>query len=345
MEQLTPLSAVFLGQGTLLVRCAEVWLAAGQRVAAIVSSEPRIQQWADAHAVPHLTPEDDLAAALVGLTFDHLAGGLAGLSFDYLFSVVNMRIVPQDVLALPRRGAVNFHDSLLPKYAGAHATSWAILNGETVHGVTWHEMTDLVDAGRILKQRQVDVTADETAVSLNAKCYEAGIESFAELTRELTSGTWSAVDPCLDGRTYFPLFKRPAAAGVLSWERPAAALSALARALDFGPSPNPLGLPKIDLGETVLLTPRVEDLSFPSHLPPGTVVTSDAAGLVVATGTNDVRLSPVMTIDGRVLTPAELVTRYGVQVGTHLPCPTLPAAAMPASTMVWSSATVQGSSA
>ncbi len=311
MEQSAPLSAVFIGQGTLLVRCAEVFLAAGHRVSAVISSEPRIQDWASARSIPHLAPATDLAGALTRT--------LAGGAFDYLFSVANMRLVPADFLALPRRGAVNFHDALLPKYAGAHATSWAILNGETVHGVTWHEMTEVVDAGRLLKQRRVDVAPDETAVSLNAKCYEAGIESFAELVQDLTAGTLAFDDPRLAERTYFPLYKRPTAAGVLFWERPATELSALARALDFGPSPNPLGLPKIDLGDAVLLAPRVEVLAARSQEAPGTVVAMDDAGLVVATGTNDVRLAPVMTIDGRLLVPADLAGRYGVRVGMRLP--------------------------
>ena len=311
MEQSAPLAAVFIGQGTLLVRCAEVFLAAGHRVSAVVSTEPRILEWATARSIPHLAPVADLAGAL--------NRAQAAVPFDYLFSVANMRLVPADVLALPRRGAVNFHDALLPKYAGAHATSWAILNGETVHGVTWHEMTEIVDAGRLLKQRRVDIAPDETAVSLNAKCYEAGIDSFAELVQDLTAGTPAFADPLLAERTYFPLHKRPAAAGVFPWERPAAELSALARALDFGPSPNPLGLPKIDLGAAVLLAPRVEVLAARSPAVPGTVVGMDDAGLVVATGTNDVRLSPVMTIDGRLLAPADLAGRYGVRVGLRLP--------------------------
>lgn len=314
MEQSAPLSAVFLGQGTLLVRCAEVFIGAGHHVAAVVSSEPRIQEWTAAHTILHLTPEDDLA------------GGLTGRSFDYLFSVVNMRVVSRDILALPGRGAINFHDALLPKYAGAHATSWAILNGETAHGVTWHEMTDLVDAGRILKQRRVSIAADETALSLNAKCYEAGSESFAELTDDLTSGTLSPAAPGLEGRTYFPLHKRPPAAAVIRWERPAAELSALARALDFGPSPNPLGLPKIDLqpAGAVLLAPRIEALALPSQAMPGTVVRLDAGGLVVASGTTDVRLPVLMTIDGQVLTPGALTERYGMEVGTQLDRPAVP---------------------
>ena len=305
MVEPAQLSAAFIGQGTLLVRCAEEFRRAGHRVVAVVSTEPLIAQWAESQAVPLLDP----AAGL--------ADGLRPLDFDYLFSVANMRVVAADVLALPRLGAINFHDALLPRYAGAHATSWAIMGGETVHGVTWHEMLDRVDAGRILKQRPVDVAPDETAVSLNAKCYEAGIVSFAELVAELAAGTAAYADPRLSERTYFGLHQRPAAAGVLDWRRPAGELSAVARALDFGPSPNPLGRPKIDLGDTVLLAPALEVLAQPSTALPGTVVRLEGATLVVATASADVQLPEVLTMEGRALSAGDLAA-MGIRSGVRL---------------------------
>jgi methionyl-tRNA formyltransferase len=312
-----PLSAVFIGQGTLLVRCAEEFLRAGHRVVAVVSAESLIEQWAEAQAVPHLDPEDGLAERL------------GALDFDYLFSVANMRVVPADVLARPRRGAINFHDALLPRYAGAHATSWAIMGGETVHGVTWHEMLERVDAGRILKQRSVEIAPDETAISLNAKCYEAGIVSFVEVIADLAAGTATYADPRLAERTYFALHKRPAGAGVLDWQRPAGELSAVARALDFGPLPNPLGRPKIDLGDTVLLVPAVEVLPQPSTALPGTVLRLEGGSLVVATATADVRLAEVQTVEGRSLAAVDLAG-LGVRAGVRL-VPGTPAGGMVAS--------------
>ena len=73
-------------------------------------------------------------------------------SFDFLFSIVNSQILFPSLLKLPREFAINFHDALLPKYAGVHATSWAIFNQEKTHGITWHVMSEIVDSGDILKQ-------------------------------------------------------------------------------------------------------------------------------------------------------------------------------------------------
>ena len=57
--------------------------------------------------------------------------------FDYLFSIVPNKIFSEEILKLPRRFAINFHDAPLPKYAGLNATTWAILNNEKSHGITW----------------------------------------------------------------------------------------------------------------------------------------------------------------------------------------------------------------
>ncbi len=55
---------------------------------------------------------------------------------------------------------------------GMHATSWAILNQEKEHGITWHIATEKIDSGDILKQVSLSVSENETALSLNLKCFE-----------------------------------------------------------------------------------------------------------------------------------------------------------------------------
>jgi folate-dependent phosphoribosylglycinamide formyltransferase PurN len=65
-------------------------------------------------------------------------------------------VLPPTVLRLARRLAINYHDALLPNYAGGNAVSWALLHGEIGHGVTWHEMTERIDAGGILAHRFIN---------------------------------------------------------------------------------------------------------------------------------------------------------------------------------------------
>jgi methionyl-tRNA formyltransferase len=299
MPQAPRFSGVFIGEGTLLVRCADAFAAHGHAVRAVVSGEPLIGQWAAEHGVTLLPPTADLAAAL------------GGEPFDFLFSVANLRVLPDPVLALPQRMAINFHDALLPRYAGLNATSWAILNRERVHGVTWHEMVGRVDAGAILGQESIEVADSETAVSLNAKCYEAGIRLFARLVAELTAGTLAPRRPQLEARTYYSRYHRPEAAAVIDWRRPAEEIDALCRALTFGPAPNPLGLPKIDLGDAVVIPAEVSVLGWCSGEAPGRVTGVGEDFVRVATGSADVEVRGLRTIDGQPCAAGDVVGRLG----------------------------------
>ena len=151
-------SAVFIGDGSLLVQCADAFRRAGHGIEAVVSASQANLDWAGAQGIVAVRMEGDWAARL------------DGLRFDYLFSVANLRMLPQAVLDRAGKLAINFHDALLPSYAGLNATCWALMAGEPVHGITWHEMTARADAGRIVRQVSFEVSPEETALSLNAKC-------------------------------------------------------------------------------------------------------------------------------------------------------------------------------
>ncbi|MEI6837229.1 MAG: formyltransferase family protein, partial [Alcaligenaceae bacterium] len=71
-------------------------------------------------------------------------------------------IVREDVLALARLGGINIHGALLPRYRGCNPTQWAILNGETLTGVTMHEMSAGLDEGAIIDQREVPLFFEDT---------------------------------------------------------------------------------------------------------------------------------------------------------------------------------------
>jgi natural product biosynthesis luciferase-like monooxygenase protein len=315
-----PLRCVLIGGESLLIHCAEILLREGHRVAAVVSSEPAIADWAVSHGI-HTVPFDaSLEAAL--------RAALENEPFDYLFSIANLRVIPADVLALPLRGAINFHDGPLPRYAGLHATSWALLHGERHHGVTWHAIAGGIDEGDILAQELFEIEQDERALTLNAKCYEAGIHTFEPLVRQLADGTVQPRPQALDQRTYFGAFKRPAALGSIDWRRPAAEIDALVRALDFGGYANPLALPHASINGRPFLVTALVTLDERSGKEPGTIVGSDDQGIRVATGTDDVRVTRVARDDGYLQTAAEfLAERSSTAPRSDYAAPTTPALA------------------
>ena len=160
--------------------------------------------------------------------------------FDYLFSVANLRVLPAALIARARKLALNFHDAPLPRYAGLNATSWALMAQEKDHGVTWHEMTPAVDAGRIVRQATFAIGPAETAFSLNTKCYEAGLAIFESIVQDIARGDLSLTEQT-GHRSYFGRDRRPDAMATLDFSRPATELAALRACARLRALPQPAG--------------------------------------------------------------------------------------------------------
>ncbi|MBI2374208.1 MAG: amino acid adenylation domain-containing protein [Deltaproteobacteria bacterium] len=270
-------SCYVIGSTTLAIKCTEILRAAGHEVIAVISDDSPVLSWAR-----------DAGLGLFSVGSD-LKERLRVRPFEYLFSVVNPHILDEEVLAMPSKLAINYHDAPLPRYAGTHATSWALLANEPEHGVSWHVASKVVDAGDILVQRRFSIVGD-TAFSLNTKCYEAAIGAFQELVDELAAGRERRTAQDLRQRSFFPRWRRPPSASVVSWSAPARELVTLARALDFGPHPNPLGIPKILFGGEVLAFREASVAETRSGLAPGTVVSGTTEELRVAAIDGDVRI-------------------------------------------------------
>ena len=99
------------------------------------------------------------------------------------------RILPDDILALPPKGCINVHSSLLPKYRGAAPINWAILNGEKETGVTIMHMAAELDAGDIILQAATPIHPEEDAEMLYARLAELGgpllVEAVAQIAQEI----------------------------------------------------------------------------------------------------------------------------------------------------------------
>lgn len=110
------------------------------------------------HQIPVLQP-----AKLKGAHFDE---NLRSYAADAIVVVSYGKILPPEILALPRFGCINVHFSLLPKYRGAAPVQWAIINGERTTGVTIMKMDETLDTGDILGHEKVDILEDDDSISL-----------------------------------------------------------------------------------------------------------------------------------------------------------------------------------
>src|SRR3989475_12432298 len=96
-----------------------------------------------------------------------------GLQPDFIFSFYYRSLLPEALLDCARRGALNMHGSLLPKYRGRAPVNWAILKGERETGATLHYMVARPDAGRIVDQERVPIGPNQTAVEAVDKVSDA----------------------------------------------------------------------------------------------------------------------------------------------------------------------------
>lgn len=291
--------AVLVGEESLLVQCAQAWTNRGFEIEVLVSALPAARQWAASHGVRWVETVDGLAGAAPG-------------AVDFLLSITNLQILPPALLALPRRAAINFHDGPLPAYGGLNTPVWALVNGETRHGITWHRMTEAVDRGAILVERSLDIDAEETALSLNTKCFAAAIDAFDELMGLIERDDLQGVAQSGPiGRLYS---RRDRPDALLDPAGAAASATRLVRALDFGSYANPVASALLWLGEGRLCTVgEAQPAPDAPGAEPGTVLAAEADSLTVAFGDGALTLARLRDLQGGPLTAADCLALAGLR--------------------------------
>lgn len=217
---------------------------------------------------------------------------LRGLNPD-VAAVVAFRYLPREVFALPRKGSVNLHASLLPKYRGAAPINWAIYNGEQKTGVTTFLLDDRVDTGAILAQRECPIGPDETAGELSEKLSRLGAELFLETLDGLEAGTLMPVLQSESGVTLAPKLKKED--GFILWERTALQVHNQIRA--FSPLPgawSKLGKEVVKIYRTRVLPSNVGNAAAPGAW----LCFDDRAGLSVHCGEGAIELLE-LSLEGR----------------------------------------------
>jgi methionyl-tRNA formyltransferase len=156
----------------------------------------------------------------------------AAREFDVAVVVAYGRILPISFLRAPRRGCVNIHFSLLPKYRGAAPVNWAVVRGETVTGVTTMLIDEGLDTGPILLQRPTEIGEGQTAPQLLERLSRDGAELLSETLARLDE-----IEPRPqrdEDATLAPMLRRED--GLIDWSLDAADIERRVRG--FQPWPN-----------------------------------------------------------------------------------------------------------
>jgi methionyl-tRNA formyltransferase len=109
---------------------------------------------------------------------------LSKLELDYIFGIHFPYIIKKELLRIPKVGVLNLHPAYLPYNKGWHTPSWAILDG-TPYGATLHFMTESLDEGDIINQREIEILPSDTANTIYQKTLLLEIDVFKEAFPEL----------------------------------------------------------------------------------------------------------------------------------------------------------------
>jgi methionyl-tRNA formyltransferase len=198
---------------------------------------------------------------------------LASLKPECIAVVAYGKILPKEILEVPRLGCINVHASLLPKYRGAAPISWAIIEGEEKTGVTTMHMDEGLDTGPVLLAREVAIGREDTAGSLGVTLSELGATLLVETIRRVRDGSLTPV-PQSGEATFAPPLKKED--GLIDWERSAVEISNFVRGM------NPWPVAHCRLGEETLRI--LKAVPLPGAGRPGIIEKADVRDLVVGTG-------------------------------------------------------------
>lgn len=302
------LTCLLIGQDNLLIQCGKFLLERNHQIKWVVTPVRSIQTWCAEQQIPWVTSIDELPAE-------------REQSVDYLFSIVNGKILTSDDLKIARYASINYHDSLLPKYAGVNATTWSILNGETSHGITWHVINEGIDEGDIVYQGQFPISSNETALTLNLRCFEEAVKGFAELIHKIETSSLVGHKQQKEGRSYYGINQVLPDMGFINWKTADAnSILRFYRALSFGNYSNNVGLLKIYLNDSYLIVLEAEIFEQSCSIQQGGVILSMGdEGLLVTTICQPILLKKLMTFDGKIVTAGQLSQFYGLSINQQLP--------------------------
>ncbi len=311
-------TAVVFAYHNVGARCLRVLLAHGVAVPLVITHEDdpaetiwfeRVADVAAAYGIPVIAPADINAREVVER--------VRNLAPDFLFSFYCRRMLHAALLAVPRRGALNMHGSLLPKYRGRVPVNWAVLRGERETGATLHYMLDKPDSGDIVAQTAVPILPDDNAREVFDKVTVAAEITLDRALPALLAGRAPRVAMDVAAGSYFGA--RKAEDGRIDWSQSALAIHNLVRAVA---PPFPGAHTHIGGRAARILRTRVLQLSGAATAP---VLRISGGQMIAECGGGGRLLVLELEVDGRPADATALApSECGVSLSDPVECVVMP---------------------
>ncbi len=245
----------------------------------------------------------------VSLRNDEVYEELKNLSPDLIVVVAYGKILPENILKLPKFGCINGHASLLPKYRGASPIQWAIVCGEKVTGVTTMFMDVGLDTGDILETVQTEIYANETGEELFNRLSVLTAELMLSTIEKAQKGLLTPIKQLDENATYAPIIKKEM--GLLDFSKDASELKNLIRGFNSWP-----------VAYTFLNGKRLKvfsaDIGEATEKTPSTVIKSGNT-LQIACGNNTSIIFNEVQLEGsKKMQVSDMLKGNAVEVGVKL---------------------------
>lgn len=304
---------IFMGTPDFAVATLEEIIKAGHEVVLVVSQPDKavgrskalkytpVKACALAHGIEVYQPERVREESCVEY--------LRGYEPDIIIVEAFGQIIPKAILDMPRFGCVNVHASLLPKYRGAAPIQWAIINGDTVTGVTTQRMAEGIDTGDMIMKQEVIIREDETGGSLFDRLSKTGAKLCVKTMEAIEAGTavYTPQDESMATHTK-KIYKE---LGSIDWSKDAKSIECLIRGLD----PWPSAYTRLDDRTLKIWKAQVIPANFGDA--PGCIVKVEKNWILVQTGEGTLSLLEVQ-LEGKKRMPVEaFLNGYEVKEGTY----------------------------
>ncbi len=231
---------------------------------------------------------------------------IMGMAPDVIIVAAYGKLLPRVVLDAPKLGCINVHGSLLPKYRGAAPIQWAIINGDSVTGVTTMYMAEGMDTGDMLLKAETPVDPEETAGELFDRLKDLGAQLLDETLDRLEQGNLKRVPQDGSKATHAPMLSKEMSR--LDWNCPARKLHDLIRGLN----PWPCAAAQLDGKRLKLLASRVTE----GEGVPGALKVRPE-GLAVSCGQDALLLTEVQTENGKRMSGKDYLLGHPLREGAR----------------------------
>ncbi len=313
------LRLVFFGTPAFAVPSLGALLGSGHQVVAVVTQPDRprgrgqkvrpgeVKQAAVAAGVPVLQPHR--------LNEPAFREALAAAAPDLGVVAAYGKLLPEDLLSLPKLGMINVHASLLPRWRGAAPIHRAILAGDTVTGVTIMRVVKALDAGPMLSAGPTPIDPNETSAELERRLAVLGAELLVAAVDHVEAGTATETAQDEAAVTYARRLERHESQ--VDWARPARVVHNQIRGLHPWPLASALFR-----GHRTRLLRSVVATEVPMGVEPGTISAVGPDGIDVATRPGAVRITEIQVAGKAAMPVSQFLRGHPAQVGdVFLPLP------------------------